>query len=684
MESKSIRYFKGVGPQRQALFNKIGIYSLRDLLYYFPFRYEDRRNFSKISGLRIGESSALKARVASVNLAKISYFRSSAKVKSIFEAILEDETGRVKCCWFNQPYLCDIITQGCELIVYGKLYRGKRGAQIISPEYEIIEGDSDSLAIGRIVPVYSLPGSLKQKFMRKLMAGILAENIRGYPEPLPQDIRRERNIPDITRALGEMHLPSDWEQARICRERFIFEELFFSQIMVYLRKAKRVFQKGPDFKIREEQLNKIRNNLNFKLTDSQNRVLTEILADLTKPYPMHRLLQGDVGCGKTVVAAFAIAVCADSGYQAAVMVPTEVLAHQHKESLSKILGDGAVRILAASLSGPAREDVYKGLAGGEAKVVVGTHSLIQDAVKFKNLGLVVIDEQHRFGVAQRALLLGKGGLSPNCLVMSATPIPRSLALSLYGDLELSTISQMPPGRKKPRTQLIGAEKRREINKFLKKELDAGRQVYIVFPLIEESRSQELNSLKAKFSVIKKSFAPYRAGMFHGKMAPADKIKIISDFKTKKIDILLSTTVIEVGLSIENATVMVVENPEMFGLAQLHQLRGRIQRSSHEPHFIMISSDKAPLDSLERLKIISRESCGFKIAEEDLKIRGPGDFFGQLQHGLPDLKIANPLRDLDILKEARVLAYRLIKSDPKLARGQHKPIREHLRKVYNYN
>lgn len=682
MENKSVRYLKGVGPRKEALFNKIGIHRLRDILYYFPFRYEDRRNFQKISSLKIGASAAIKGKVASSVLTKMPYFRNSRKVRSIFEIILEDDTGSVKCSWFNQPWLYDSITPQSQLIVYGKLYRGKRGLQIVSPDYELSDGDS--LAMGRIVPVYSLPALLNQKFMRKLLAGVLTEYALLYPESLPQAIRQKRNIPSIGQALQEIHLPSSWLGAQASRERFIFEELFFSQILVYLRKAKRVFQKGPEFRVKEASLDKIRQNLDFKLTDSQDRALAEILADLVKLHPMHRLLQGDVGCGKTVVAVFAIAVCVDSGYQSAVMVPTEVLAYQHKESLSKILKDDKIRVLTASLTRAQREDIYKGLASGQIKVIVGTHSLIQDALKFKNLGLVVIDEQHRFGVAQRALLLKKGDLAPHCLVMSATPIPRSLALSLYGDLELSTIDHMPPGRKKPNTRWLEAKQRKEVYDFLRQKLGSGRQVYIVFPLIEESQSQELNSLKAKFSEIKKSFAPYKVGMFHGKMKSEDKIRIINDFKAKKIDILLSTTVVEVGLSIENATVMVVENPERFGLAQLHQLRGRIQRSDYEPHFILISSKGLSSSSQERLKIISRESCGFKIAEEDLRLRGPGDFFGQLQHGLGDLRIADPIRDLDILKQARIFAYQVIKNDPHLKDPEHKPIKDHLHRVYNYS
>ncbi|MCK4912501.1 MAG: ATP-dependent DNA helicase RecG, partial [Candidatus Omnitrophica bacterium] len=480
---------------------------------------------------------------------------------------------------------------------------------------------------------------------------------------------------------------SSWENAEMARERFIFEELFLSQILVYLRKAKRVFQTGAKFKISKNTVEKIRENLEFKLTAAQEKSLAQILVDLEKPHPMHRILQGDVGCGKTAIATFAIGICADCGFQAALMVPTEVLAHQHKETLDKSLkglkflskGDSmdAIKVLSSSLTKKEVADIYQGLAKGTIKVIVGTHSLIQKKVKFKKLGLVVIDEQHRFGVAQRALLPKKGKVASHCLVMSATPIPRSLALSLYGDLDSSVINQMPKGRIAPLTRWVKEKDRREVYDFLKKILGQGRQVYIVYPVIEESLDQGLKPLKTMYKKIVEEFPDFKVKMFHGQMKSKEKIGVIKAFKDKKIDILVSTTVIEVGLNIENATAMLVENPERFGLAQLHQLRGRIQRSQYQPHFILISRGNLTSESLKRLDIISKEVSGFKIAEEDLKLRGPGDFFGNLQHGLPDLKVANPIEDLEILKEARLSAYKVIKKDPYLSQLRHRCLREHL-------
>ena len=682
MKQESIRYLKGVGPRREALFNNLGVKTAKDLLYYFPFRYQDRRNFKKIKDLSIDEFSAIKAKVRTVNLKKFPYFLHSKRIKSIFEAILEDETGSIRCTWLNQAYLSETIKSGVTLIIYGKSRLVSGSRQIISPEY-VIEEKGDSLGIGKIVGIYRLPSEFTQKFMRGVLSSVLKDYASNYSDPLPYYIRKEKNIPNIAKSLEGIHFPGSWEEAEKIRERFIFEELFFSQILVYLRKAKRVFQKGTKLKVFQDTIKRIRKNLGFNLTTSQEKAVTQILGDLGKPYPMHRLLQGDVGCGKTAVAAFAIGVCADCGFQAALMVPTEALAFQHKETLEKclkglkFLSKGVIKVVVSSLAKGEIKDIHEGLKKGEIKVIVGTHSLIQENVKFKKLGLVVIDEQHRFGVAQRALLPKKGKAVSHCLIMSATPIPRSLALSLYGDLDSSVIKQMPRGRLAPKTQWVKESRRPEVYDFLRKILGRGRQAYIVYPVIEENRDEDLKSLKVMYKKIVKEFSRFSVKIFHGRMKPEEKIKAIRAFKEKKADILVATTVVEVGLNIENATVMVVENPERFGLAQLHQLRGRIQRSGYQPYFILISRDDLTKGALSRLKIISQENSGFKIAEEDLKLRGPGDFFGNLQHGLPDLKIANPIKDLEILKEARISAYKVIKKDPYLEETRHRCIRKYV-------
>ncbi len=688
MNQTPLRYLKGIGPRREVLFNNLGVRSIKDLLYYFPFRYQDRRNFKKIEGLKIDEFSSIKGNVRTTNLKKFPYFlRPKLKnIRSVFEAILEDETGSIRCTWFNQAYLSETIKAGVGLVIYGKLRVGSSGRQIIAPEYAV-EEDEEALGIGKIIGIYRLPSGFTQKFMRKAVSSALRNYLPKYSDPLPYYLRRRKNIPNIAKSLEEMHSPASWEQAQAVRERFIFEELFFSQILVYLRKAKRVFQQGAKFKISKTTLETIRKNLGFKLTASQEKSLTQILGDLEKPFPMHRILQGDVGCGKTAIATFVIGICADCGFQAALMVPTEVLAFQHRETLAKSLKglkflakidpNQAIKVISSSLSKSEIEDIYKGLKNGTIKVIVGTHSLIQKKVKFKKLGLVVIDEQHRFGVAQRALLSKKGEIAPHCLVMSATPIPRSLALSLYGDLDSSVINQMPKGRKVAVTRWVKEKSRMEVYGFLRKILNQGRQVYIIYPVIEESGDEDLKSLKIMYKKIVEEFPEFKAKIFHGRMKAEEKIRTIEAFKNKKADILVSTTVVEVGLNIENATTMLVENPERFGLAQLHQLRGRIQRSQYQPYFILISRDKLSPEAHRRLEIISKEPSGFKIAEEDLRLRGPGDFFGNLQHGLPDLKVANPIEDLEVLKEARFWAYRVIKKDPQLSQPRHRCLRGHI-------
>ena len=684
MKESHLRYIKGVGPRKEVLLNEAGVYTIKDLLYYFPFRYEDRRDFKKISEVKAGQVVVIKGVVQAKNLKRFPYFLRSRKVRSVFEIILEDETGTLYCSWFNQVYLSDAIKVGTKIVVYGKVYSRKgAGLQIVSPEYEFVaKGQYQN--VGKIISVYRSANVLGQKFMRKIISLILKEQCLNYVDPLPFYIRKDKGFLNIVKSFEQIHFPISWESAENARERFIFEELFLSQVLVYLRKAKRSSQPGIKFTIKKEVLDRIRKNLSFELTPSQEQSLLHILSDFNKTFPMHRLLQGDVGCGKTVVAALAIGVCLDCNYQAALMVPTEVLAHQHKETLTKILKGvskfntkGAIRVISSSLSKQEIKDIYRDLENGKIKVIVGTHSLIQEGVKFNKLGLVIIDEQHRFGVAQRSLLPKKGKVSPHCLVMSATPIPRSLALSMYGDLDISVIKDMPRGRIAPKTIWVKEQQRNWVYNFLNKSLKSGRQAYIVYPVIEENQVEDLKSLKSMYGKIKKRIPNFKVKMFHGQMKSKEKIKVINEFRTKKIDVLIATTVIEVGIGIENATVMVVENPERFGLAQLHQLRGRIQRSLYQPHFILISGKNLTEEALRRLDIISQENSGFKIAEEDLKLRGPGDFFGRLQHGLPDLKIANPLRDLEILNQARSLAYNVVKRDPTLEQIQHRCIRDHL-------
>lgn len=684
MKAISLRYLKGVGPKKEAVFNSLGVYTIKDLLYYFPFRYEDRRNFKKIKDLKENEIALIKGKILVKHLKKMPYYFRSKRVRDIFEVALSDDTALADCIWFNQGFLDDSIKVGDEIILYGKVSLEAGKFKFSSPQYELLskEGKTEeaggSLNFGRIVGIYRLSSMFTQKFMRRTLFSVLGEFKNNTPEALPFYVRQEKSLPNIVKSLEEIHFPSSFEEANSARERFVFEELFFSQILVYLRKAKHRLQMGVPFIVRDEFLHKIKQNLKFNLTASQQDSLSKIIGDIQKPYPMHRLLQGDVGCGKTVVASFAIGVCVNCGFQTALMVPTEVLAYQHKETLDKIFSglDFRTEVLVSSLTRKEIERIRTDLKNGNIDIVIGTHALIQEEVEFKNLALAVIDEQHKFGVAQRALL-PKKGKNPHCLIMSATPIPRSLALSLYGDLDLAVIKEFPHNRVLAKTTWIKEGQRQWAYDFLKEKIKEGRQAYIVYPVIEDSAEEDLKSLEQMYGHLKREFSSFKVAIFHGRLSSKEKLETINKFKRGQINILVCTTVVEVGINIENATVMLVENPERFGLAQLHQLRGRIQRSSHQSYFIPLSKNNLSGISLERLEVISRTNDGFKIAEEDLKIRGPGDFFGEMQHGLPDLKIANPLKDLELLAQARQFAYKVIKNDPELEMPQHKCIREHL-------
>jgi len=671
-----IRYLKGVGPRKGELLNRLGIYCLDDLFYYFPLRYEDRTNFKLIKDLKEGEIVCVQTRIAARKLRRILYR------KSIYEVALEDESGIVRAVWFNQPYLNDYLEVGDQVIVYGKvsLYKGK--LQLNAPQYEKVdEDDSDTLHVGRIAPIYRSTQGLHQKFLRRIIYQSLS-GAQKLNEPLPFHIRKEKDFPNIRQSLLHIHFPQTFEEAERARERFIFEELFISQVLVYLRKAKHRTQQGIAFSVSDEFIVKLKKRISFTLTASQEKVLGEIFSDMGKTYPMHRLLQGDVGCGKTVVALFSLAVCAESGYQAAFMAPTEVLARQHHVVLVDMFkGLGfKIDLLVGSLTQEEKAKVQSKLKKGKIDIVVGTHALLQKEVQFKKLGLAVIDEQHKFGVAQRALLPQKGD-NPDCLVMSATPIPRSLALSLYGDLDLSVINELPPGRKYPQTLVVGEGKRRWLYNFLSEKLAEGRQVYFVYPVIEENLESDLRSAEEMYERLKKRFSEVGVGIFHSRIPQKEKEDVVKKFRSNKVHILVCTTVIEVGLNIENATVMVVEHPERFGLSQLHQLRGRIRRSTHKPHFVLVGGKSMSGEAKKRLEIISKVSDGFRISEEDLKLRGPGDFFGHFQHGFPSLKIVNPIEDLKMLKEARVVAYGIVKSDPQLAKAAHRSIREYIDSTY---
>jgi len=676
----SVRFLKGVGPKRVKVFNSVGINSIEDLLYYFPRRYEDRTKFVLIKDLKEGLVQTVKAEV----LAKGQRQSWRRRRFSILELEVSDDTGRVSCVWFNQPYLKDYFKVGETLILYGKLERYGNKLQMSSPEFEIVSEDSDeALNTGRIVPVYSLPSGLSQRTFRRFIKNILDEYLPKINDFLPFDIRSKNNLLNLAKALREIHFPENFDLQKDAYRRLSFEEFFLFQMLLVLRKAKKKQKQGITHKIGGNLVRDYISNLPFKLTNAQAKVIQEILLDMAKPQAMQRLLQGDVGSGKTVVAVAITLTVIEGGYQAAVMAPTEVLGRQHyekiKSQVSSLRSQGEkikICLLVGSSHKKEKEAIYQQIEAGKVDLVIGTHALLEEGVKFKKLGLVVIDEQHKFGVGQRALLPQKG-LNPDVLIMTATPIPRTLAITLYGDLDISVIQELPPGRIPVKTSHFDFSQQRKAYEIARQQLALGRQVFIVYPVIEESYALDIAGAKKMYEQLKGGeFKDFKVGLIHGRLKQEEQDKTMSAFINKEFNVLVCTTVLEVGIDIPEATCMIVEHAERFGLSQLHQLRGRVGRGPYES-FCLLISDAQTEDAKARIAAMLKSNDGFNIAEEDLKIRGPGEFFGRRQHGLSELKIGNPLAQMQLLKLAREDAVNLINKDPHLLLRQNVPLKEKL-------
>ncbi|MFH1655865.1 MAG: ATP-dependent DNA helicase RecG [Candidatus Omnitrophota bacterium] len=668
----SIQYLKSVGPKKRKTLEKLGITSVEDLLYYFPRRYEDRTNFVTIDKLQEKQFHTIKGDIF-VKGKRQSWRR---RRFSIFQAVIRDKTAKISVVWFNQPWLENVFKNGQNVILYGRVEKYEGNLQMNSPEFEILdeeEQDCDNLNVGSLVPVYSLTEGLSQRYFRKIVKYSLDNFISRIDEPLPYDIRKRQNLFNLAQGLLNIHFPEDKEKQKLAYERLAFEEFFFYSLPVVLRKLKAKQKKGISHVIDERSLEFFIKGLSFNLTAAQQRVLDEIKKDMQSARPMQRLLQGDVGSGKTVVAAIASMIAIGGGWQVAFMVPTEILANQHYENFKRQVKTLPKKInislLTSSLDEKKREKIYREVSGGKINLLIGTHALIQEKLRFKNLGLVVIDEQHKFGVSQRALLPKKGS-NPDILIMTATPIPRTLSMTIYGDLDISVIEELPPGRLPVETVAYSEDDLPKVYDFIKERIKEGRQVYIVYPIIEESDFLELKAVKKMYEQLKKdTFKDFRVGMVHGQLKRDQQEKAMSEFKKGTLDILVATSVLEVGVDVANASVLVIEHAERFGLAQLHQLRGRIGRGQFQSYCILIANPQSP-DAIARIEAISKMSDGFLIAEEDLKIRGPGEFFGRRQHGLSELKIANPITQIKILQEAKQEATDLITTDPTLSLRQN--------------
>jgi ATP-dependent DNA helicase RecG len=681
-----IRYLKGIGPKRARIFAKLGLNNVEDLFYYFPKRYEDRANFSAISELKEGQIYTIKAKIL-VKGERRSFRRRGF---SITEVIVGDESGKISCVWFNQAYLKEYFQAGKQVILYGKAERYGNKLQLSNPEFEIIGDDdgqdqtsSDLLNIGRIVPVYSLPEGISQRNFRGLIQSVFKEYLPELRDFLPFDIRSRNNLLNLAKSLLNIHFPQDFSLKQEACERLSFEEFFLFQLPLALRKLKNKKKPGIAHNIEGALVGEFILKLPFKLTSAQERVIEEIKLDMARPQAMHRLLQGDVGSGKTVVAAVSSLIAIQGGYQAAIMAPTEILARQHfgnfKAWFSGFGFQGEqtqIGLLTGNLNKQDKDDIRRKIESGKINLVIGTHALLEEQIKFKNLGLVVIDEQHKFGVGQRALLPHKAK-NPDILIMTATPIPRTLAITLYGDLDISVINELPVGRKVVQTIHLDPKGLSEAFVIAKRQIEKGRQVYLVYPVIDESYALDIAGAKKMYEQLRSGeFKEFNVGLVHGRMKNNQQDQVMLKFKNREIDLLVSTTVLEVGIDIPNATCMIIEHAQRFGLSQLHQLRGRVGRADEES-FCLLICDPLTLQSRARLEAMLKYSDGFRIAEEDLKIRGPGEFFGLRQSGLSELKIANPLTQMRLLKKAREEAIRLINFDSRLEMKQNTGLKDKL-------
>lgn len=687
-----VQFVKGVGPKLGEIFAKVGIGTVGELLHYYPRQHLDFSKCTRIRDLRKGELVTVWGMIHSVSL----FSPPAKKQMTIVKVVVRDGTGRLILSFFHQgkqqwirAQAAQRFPEGAQIILSGTVQWDSynRSLTLDKPELQILENseelesleEQNLIHLARIVPVYPLSEGLNMKWVRRAIKAGLEAFAPKIPEPLPPELLKTLPLPGYAQALSEFHFPSSQESLQAARERLVFQELLLTQLgLQFRRKQRERYESGLVFAPPGELSQAFLKSLPFELTGAQKRVHQEILADLQRSEPMSRLVQGDVGSGKTVVAVLAMLQGVENHYQAALMAPTEILAEQHFHKIFEWLLPLGVQaeLLTGSQGARSRREALARLASGEAQIAIGTHALIQEGVEFKRLGLAIIDEQHRFGVKQRALLREKG-LNPEILTMTATPIPRTLALTLYGDLDVSILDELPPGRKPVQTQLVKESQRQRVWDLILYEIEAGRQAYVVLPLVEESEKSELKAATSEFEAYQAYFPSLRIGLLHGQMKGQEKDLVMRAFSAHELDILIATTVIEVGVDVPNASVMVIEHAERFGLSQLHQLRGRVGRGSEQSYCIMMADYKLSDDGYARLNVMTETCDGFKIAEEDLKIRGPGEILGTRQSGIPELRVANLVRDAKILSHAKEIAFDLIAKDPQLSEPQHKNLKETL-------
>jgi ATP-dependent DNA helicase RecG len=672
----NIQYLKGVGPSRAVKLNKLNMYTVEDLLNYFPVKYEDRRTVKMINEL----SDNLKC------LLKVKIFEKPKKAKikknmSIIKAIGKDETGFITLTFFNQDFLFDKLVEDEMYYVFGDVKANYGKFEMTNPDIEHCQKDWKA---NKITPIYGLTYGLTNNELTKIMKTALEDYYNKIENVLPNSISSEYKLIPRKNAIKNMHFPENGKSYSLSKKTIAYEKLLIMQLgLTAIKSSLRSKLPGNEIKI-FNMPDKLINSIPYKLTGAQLNVIDEIRKDMSLQKPMNRLVQGDVGSGKTVVAIYALLAAIDSGYQASMMAPTEILAMQHYETIKEYLSLADIHVNVSFLSGSTKQkekkEILEKLKNGEIDIIIGTHALIEDNVEFNKIGLVITDEQHRFGVRQRGRLSNKGN-NPDILIMTATPIPRTLALMLYGDLDISIIDEMPPGRQKIITNIVKGSNKEEAYEFIKKQVDEGRQAYIVAPLVEESENLELDSATEIFDELKTTyFSNYNLGLLHGKMKNADKEQVINQFYEGKINVLVSTTVIEVGVNVPNSTIMLVLNAERFGLAQLHQLRGRVGRGKFQSYCILVNESKSK-KSADRMKILKNTNNGFIIAEEDLKLRGPGDFFGTQQHGLSKYEIQNIVNDVDIVQNVQHISKKILMDNPRLEGNDYKNLKTEILNLF---
>jgi len=670
-----LQYLKGVGPQRAHLLERLGLLTVRDALNHFPRDYQDRRSFVPFHKLALGESAVVQGTVFGVSAPARRGSRAPTK------AVFRDQTGYFTALWFGKPYLAQQLKREQRVVLYGKKGLDKdRHLVLDNPDYEIVEDDElASIHMGRVVPVYPLTEGVFPRWLRGFLYQVVSAHAEEVSDILPEALRRRRSLLPASQAYRTVHFPERLEDVDAARQRFAFEDFLVLQVGLALKRRRQARDRGRPLAPPGTLVARLRGALPFTLTPAQERVWSEIRSDLARPVPMNRLLQGDVGSGKTIVAVMALLTAVEAGCQAVLMAPTEILAEQHVRTVRGLVEPLGLTVawLSAGQRAKERQAALDALRTGAASIGVGTHALIEDAVELQRLGLAVVDEQHRFGVMQRASLRGKGE-HPHVLVMTATPIPRTLALTLYGDLDVSVLDQLPPGRTPILTKVRYEPTRERIYEFVRDELKAGRQAYVVCPLVEETEASDLKAATEMAERLQAGpFKAFRVGLVHGRLSFNAKDQVMQAFKAGELDLLVATTVIEVGIDVPNASVMLIEHAERFGLAQLHQLRGRVGRGAAKSYCILLASGPTSDEGKKRLDAMAATQDGFRLSEVDLQIRGPGEFFGTRQSGLPEFRTAGLVTHARLLEEARQDAAELVARDPGLRLPEHRPLREAL-------